>query len=327
MHRQPFDCNTDIGRTEVGTAVKDGDKGKEVQQPEEPKGKGTSLIRLPKFTKGLGRVVEPHEPSAGSKGKGKAVEQSEPPDAEGKGKAVELSKPQDAKGKAKTSEPSDHCDSKSKDKAVQTTALPGIEDKVERVQMPDNEDHDKVVAQAFKSVTSSRGGSKIAKPGAETEGGSSKAGSKLAKKLKADNQRLQAELEFLLKGAEDRMRHDSRDQVRMPSSECKDKPAEPPALSVTKDKCTVVEPPRPPGTQGKAKDAELPGPLDNKGKDKADKPPGPPPDIKGKGIAVEPSVPPDRKGKGKVAQQAERPDAKGKGKTAEEQKQQQGTAI
>ncbi|KFX99209.1 hypothetical protein O988_03970 [Pseudogymnoascus sp. VKM F-3808] len=317
---QSTQTDNDWGKyVQLGTAVKDGDKGEEVQQPEEPKGKGTSLIRLPKFTKGLGRVVEPHNPSAGSKGKGKATEPSDPPDAEGKGKgnavkpseqpdaegrgkAVEPSEAPDAKGKGKTAEPSDLLDSKSKDKAVQTTALPGIEDKVERV--PDNEDRDKVVAQDLKSVTSSRGGSKIGKPGAETKGGSSKAESKLAKELKAENRRLQEALKFLLKGAEERMRNDSHDQMRMPDGECEDKPAEPPVLSDKKGKRKVFEPP---------------GPSDTKGKG-----PGRP-DSKEKSMPVEPPGPPDTKGQSKAAQQPERLDAKGPGKAAEKQKPQQAT--
>ncbi|KFY54798.1 hypothetical protein V497_07456 [Pseudogymnoascus sp. VKM F-4516 (FW-969)] len=70
-----------------------------------------------------------------------------------------------------------------------------------------------VVAQHFDSVTSSRGGGRSVRSGADTEEGSSEAESRLVKELKAENRRLQTEVELRLKGTEERIRNDSRDQV------------------------------------------------------------------------------------------------------------------
>lgn len=144
-------CNTDIGRTEVvRVALENEDRGKE----EYPKVIGTSVIRLPKFTKGLGRIVKPVKQPARIKGKGKeaelsglldatgegkAVRQPEPPDAKGKWKAVAQSEPPDAKGTGKAVTPPCPLDSKSKDKAVQTSDSERKDLSAELLELPHNE--------------------------------------------------------------------------------------------------------------------------------------------------------------------------------------------
>lgn len=78
-----------------------------------------------------------------------------------------------------------------------------------------------VVAQHFDSVTSSKAGARSFRPGTEFEEGSLEAENRLLKEnlsnlerdMKSEIRKLQTELDLRLRGAEDRMRSDSRDQV------------------------------------------------------------------------------------------------------------------
>ncbi|OBT64630.1 hypothetical protein VE03_06317 [Pseudogymnoascus sp. 23342-1-I1] len=134
-------CNTDIEHTEVvRVPFKYKGKGKEEEQPKYPKVIGTSVIRLPKFTKGLGRVVQPVKPSADTKGKGKAVTPPEPSSATAKGKADEPSELPDAEGKGRTYEPSEPPDSKGKGKADELLELLNSKGKGKAVTPPGQPD-------------------------------------------------------------------------------------------------------------------------------------------------------------------------------------------
>ncbi|ELR02934.1 hypothetical protein GMDG_01155 [Pseudogymnoascus destructans 20631-21] len=337
--------------TEVKTVVQSKDKGKEAKRPKHPKVIGTSIIRLPKFTKGLGRVVQPVKPSAETKGKGKVVESSEPSDAKGKGKAVEPPEPPDAKGKGKAVEPSEPLDAKVKDKAVQTTVLPDDKRKskvVEPSEPPDAKGKGKPVEPSEPLVAKGKGkphepskppddkGKEKADelpepPDAKSKGkadelsepadakGEDKAVqmTELPHRKYIDKavQTLDTKTKAVQTTALPDIEYKDK-AVQTPDNISEDRSAEPPGLPVNKDKGKAVESLGPSDEKGEGKSAEPLGPPDDKGEGKAVESLGSP-DEKGEGKAVEPLGSPDDKGESKAAEPLGPPDDQGKGTAAE----------